>query len=183
MKRILVIAILSVLVAASVSVPVLTSLVRPAHADTERIVHLADVAGNSALNEQVIFSGDGAFSADEQDVQVSGAFTHFNSSGAAATPKPIFAFGTWTATGISSYKEFGTYGAQASGILVVSINLVTSSGTVVPATLKVVCNVPPGGLETGSPEGITLTVEGKIFTQVAGVTLFNTVGSDSVGSD
>ena len=178
MKRILVIAILSVLAAASVSVPVFTSLVRPAHADTERIVHLADVAGNSALNEQIIFSGDGGFSADDAEVHASGSFTHFNSSALAATPKPIIAFGTWIATSFISYTELGTYGAQASGTLVVSINLVTSSGAVVPATLKVVCNVPPGGLFTGSAEGITLTVGGNIFTPVNGVTLFNTVGSD-----
>ncbi len=176
MKRILVIAILSVLVVASVSVPVFTSLVRPAHADTERIVHLADVAGNSLLNEQIIFSGDGGFSADRATVHASGSFTHFNTLG--ATPKSIIAFGTWTATGFITYSEIGTYGAQASGILVVSINLVTSIGTVVPATLKVVCNVPPGGLSTGSLEGITLTVGGNIFTPVNGVTLFNTVGSD-----
>ncbi len=177
MKRILVIAILSVLVAASVSVPVLTSLVRPVHADTERIVHLADVAGNSALNQLIIFSGDGGFSADKATVHASGSFTHFDNSVAVA-PKPIIAFGTWTATGFTSYTEVGTYGAQASGILVVSINLVTSSGTVIPATLKVVCNVPPGGLFTGSPEGITLTVGGNTFTPVNGVTLFNTVGSN-----
>lgn len=176
MKRILVIAILSVLTAASVSVPVFTSLVRPAHADTERIVHLADLAGNSALNQQIIFSGDGGFSADRATVHASGSFTHFDNS--VPAPKPIIAFGTWTATGFTSYTELGTYGAQASGILVVSINLVTSSGDVIPATLKVVCNVPPGNLFTGSPEGITLTVGGNTFTPVAGVTLFNTVGSN-----
>jgi hypothetical protein len=176
MKRIPVIALLSVLAAASISVPVLTSLVRPVHADTERIVHLADLAGNSALAQQIIFSGDGGFSADKATVQARGSFTQFDNS--VPAPKPIIAFGTWTATGFTSYTEFGTYGAQASGILVVSINLVTSSGAVIPATLKVVCNVPPGGIFTGSPEGITLTLGGNIFTPVAGVTLINTVGSN-----
>ncbi len=177
MKRILVVAILSVLVAASVSVPLLASLVRPAHADVERIVHLADTASNSALNEVIIFSGDGGFSADKATVHASGSFTHFNNA-AACCPKTIIAFGTWTSTSFTSYTEVGTYGAQASGILMVSINLVTSGGAVIPATLKVVCNVPPAGLSTGSPEGITLTVGGNTFTPAAGVTLINTVGAD-----
>ncbi len=176
MKRILVTAILSILVVASVSVPLLTSLVRPARADTERIVHLADLASNSVLVQQIVFSGDGGFSASKATVHASGSFTHYDNS--VPAPKPIIAFGTWTAIGFTSYTEVGTYGAQASGILVISINLVTSGGTVIPATLKVVCNVPQDGLFTGSPEGITLTIGANTFTPAAGVTLFNTVGSD-----
>ena len=56
-----------------------------------------------------------------------------------------------------------------------TVNLVPNSGPVIPATLEVVCNIPPAGLFTGNPEGFKLTIPGDVFVPLGpplGITWF-----------
>ena len=121
--------------------------------------------------DQVILSGHGTFSSD--DVEGGGSFTHFSPSG--GPPFPIVASGTWEARRFVSFTPFGTYGAQESGILEMVVRFIPQGGPPVQLTMKVVCNVPAGGLFTGQAEGVTLSASGTpIFEPMGqGVTLFN----------
>lgn len=108
-----------------------------------------------------------------------GSFHIFNN--ASPIPRTLLALGTWKAKRLVSFNPIGTYGVVTAGILVAKIRLVPDfppSG-VVPAVLKVVCNAGAGGLSTGEPEGIVLTIpEWGFGTFVPlhpeiGITVFN----------
>ncbi len=67
-----------------------------------------------------------------------------------------------------SYKELGTYGIWASGVLEAVVDLlqqVPTKAEMRGARLKVVCNLGPAGLMTpGEAEGITLSIPGTEFS-------------------
>ena len=56
------------------------------------------------------------------------------------------------------------------------VNLVPNGGPVIPATLEVVCNIPPAALFTGKPEGYKLTTPLSTFEPIGpppvGITWF-----------
>jgi hypothetical protein len=123
----------------------------------------------------VAMAGDGKITSS--NVVGDGIFIIFNPS-APGVPKPIVATGSWKAKSLISFDLLGTYGAGAAGILKMLINLVPEEGPVAEATLKVVCNLAPAGLDTGQPEGYTLTVSGTSFVPFVpafGVTIFSVV--------
>ncbi len=119
----------------------------------------------------VILNGDGKFG--PSNVNGGGSFTHFNPTG--FPPFPIVASGTWKARRLVSFTPVGTYGADESGTLVIDVDLIPASGIKIPGTITVNCNIPPGGLSTGSPEGVTLVVDGLTFVPTGtGATVFTT---------
>ncbi len=159
-------AILIVLTIVIVGGLVVAPAVRPARGDAQRGFHFVATAviGTTDL---VIMDGSGHFDVSDGEVEGGGGFTHVNT--AATTPPttpplPIKAFGTWHVERIMDYTEIGTYGSFAAGTLMVGIVLVLPDGTDIPATLTVVCNISPAGLDTGAKEGITLSVHGNTFT-------------------
>ncbi len=155
-------AVLIVLAVVIVGGLVVAPAVSPARGDAQRGFHFVATAviGSTDL---VIMDGSGHFDVADGEVQGGGGFTHVDTT-ATTTPLPIKASGTWHAERIMTYTEVGTYGSFAAGTLVVGIVLVTLDGTDIPATLTVVCNISPAGLDTGAKEGITLSVHGSTFT-------------------
>ncbi len=77
-----------------------------------------------------------------------------------ATIKPILGQGTWKAKRLVSWSVLGTYGIGVAGVLKMEVNLVPDGGPSFPAMLEVVCNIPPGDLFTGKPEGYVLDTGG-----------------------
>jgi hypothetical protein len=165
----------------SLALAALPALATPALADDGQtnfhfmtVSHAATIAG---VQHFLIMAGDGHFSSSQ--VVGNGAFTHYNN--AAPVPKPVLAFGSWKAKRFISFDLVGTYGAQASGILEMEIHLVPKGGSVIPATLEVICNVGAAGLFTGEEEGIVLTIPGAPFgsfmplVPALGLTTFTTV--------
>lgn len=133
------------------------------------------LAGN--VQHFLAMAGCGGFNDDE--AEGSGGFLHidFNSP----VPKKIFGSGSWNARRLVSFQPFGNpYGVFQAGIAHLDIDLVrvVPSRLVVPATLRIVCNVGPAGAAsvTPFPESIVLHVDGLTFDQpVAGLTVF-TIG-------
>ncbi len=110
--------------------------------------------------DQIIFNGHGSFNGAQ--VVGGGSFTRFTPC--AAPPCSIVASGTWKAGNLISFTSAGTFAANEAGVLETNADLVGSDGSLTPVTVKVVCNVPPGNLSTGQPEGVTLTLpDGSTF--------------------
>jgi hypothetical protein len=64
-----------------------------------------------------------------------------------------------------SFKSIGSYGTQLAGIMVAKVDLLRQSPgpeVVIPATLTVVCNIPPAGIFTGEEEGFQLVINGGL---------------------
>jgi len=108
-----------------------------------------------------------------------GGFLHFDLN--SPIPRTIFGSGSWKARRLVSFQPFGNpYGVFQAGIAHLNIDLVrvVPSRLVVPATLRIVCNVGPAGAAsvTAFPESIVLHTDGLTFdTPVAGLTVF-TIG-------
>lgn len=136
------------------------------------------VKGPLAGSVQHFLAMAGCGSFNDAQVEASGSFLHidFNSP----VPKTIFRSGSWKARHLIDFQAFGSpYGVFQAGIAHLVIDLVPagSSRLVVPATLRIVCNVGPAGPAsiTGLPESIVLNVDGLAFDQpVAGLTVFTT---------
>lgn len=116
----------------------------------------------------LILTGCGSFSDD--DVDGGGTFLHF--TGGTGPPADIVATGTWKARKLLSFSEVGQYGQLISGVLDADVRLRPVGGPRVRATLKIVCNIGPAGLNTGMPEGYFLTVGDVTFSPIVGNTLF-----------
>ena len=158
----------------------------------EGIYNFANLNIGSLDSHQVlIMNGRGNFNSNRWKVDGEGEFTHFDNTGAPATiPFPIIKTGTWKAKSLVSWTPFhgvgpNPYGQVIAGILVMRIDLFPDGkGTPkrIRATLTVVCNVPPAGIFTGSPEGIELAIDGGVTfvptNPITGVT-FHTVGKKS----
>jgi hypothetical protein len=156
-------------------------LARPAFADGGRTNFHFDCQVKGPLTGSVqhflAMAGCGSF--NDAEVEGGGGFLHidFNST----VPKTIFGSGSWKARRLLNFQPFGNpYGVFQAGIAHLDIHLiyVVPSRLVVPATLRIVCNVAPAGPAsiTGLPESIVLDVDGFAFDQpVAGLTVF-TIG-------
>ncbi len=91
-------------------------------------------------------------------------------------PKPLLAYGTWQADKLVSLKMLGTYGAWASGTIVMDVTLFPAGGEPVSAQLTINCNIPPAGQMTGLLEGFYLTMGDVSFEpNGAGLTVFTTM--------
>ena len=114
--------------------------------------------------------GCGSVSADE--VSGGGTFLHFDNA-TAGVPKTIIGTGTWRPRRLLDFEVIGTYGQLVAGIMETEIRLRPVAGGSIPATLKVVCNIGPAGLQTGHEEGFTLDVGGLSFDHpLLGLTIF-----------
>lgn len=124
-------------------------------------------------SDTIILTGAGSF--NPAQVQGGGSFTHFDPG--TTPPFTIIGSGTWKAKRLLSFTPTSppTYGAHAAGVLEMEVNLVPAGGGVIPATVKVVCNISPGGLFTGQAEGVTLTLPGSVVfgTVPGGTTIFS----------
>jgi len=117
----------------------------------------------AGVNHRIIMAGTGKI--DDEDVEGGGSFTHFNA--ASPVPQTVLASGTWKAKSLVSFTLAGLWGSQfVAGILEMTVELVADfpSRAVLPATLRVVCNLGPPGISTGEPEGFKLTVPGAPFS-------------------
>jgi hypothetical protein len=152
-----------------------------AHGDDDcrrRRFYFQAVSGQAATltgGQSIVMSGCGSFTS--RSVRGGGEFVHFDGT---KIPSPDFiATGSWRATRFLSFEEVGTWGVAVSGILQMEIKLLPCDAPVITgATLKIVCNIGPAGLETEpfQQEGFTLTIPGLAqfspFTPPAGLTLF-----------
>jgi hypothetical protein len=136
------------------------------------------VSGQAATltgGNSILMSGCGSFS--QHSVRGGGEFVLFDGT---KVPSPDFiATGSWRAARFLSFEEIGTFGVAVAGILQMEIKLLPCDRPVITgATLKIVCNIGPAGLESEpfQQEGFTLTVPGLApfspFTPPAGLTLF-----------
>jgi len=132
------------------------------------VVHAVNMAGSGTIKKH--------------DVEGGGHFQHYDL--ASAPPRTIIAAGAWRAKRLVSFDPIGTWGVITAGVLVMRIQLrrTIPSRAVVAATLEVVCNVGSAGLDTGRPEGFTLTVPGAPFGPFvpieAGITVFTTIAAN-----
>ena len=129
------------------------------------------------MTHAVNMSGSGTIGEDE--VEGGGTFQHYDI--ASTPPRTIFATGTWRATRLLGFHPIGTWGVITAGIADMEVHLLrqTPSRAVIPATLRVVCDVGSGGFDTGLPEGFTLTIPGAPFGSFvpigAGITVFTAI--------
>jgi hypothetical protein len=147
--------------------------------DSAKSYTFVAVGQDAASGEQIILNGAGTFDAVQSAVTGGGSFTVFTAAG--APPLPIVASGTYEAKHFQSFTPTtpATYGAYAGGILIMTVDLKPDGQRMIRgATLKVVCNLPPGGIDTGQPEGPTLTLpDGSTFAPVEALDVFS-AGSD-----
>ncbi len=155
-----------------------TQVVKSGHAASEQSFHFAVLSGTPVGSSQataskiVILSGAGTFSAADAKVRATGSFTLFDNT--TPVPHAITDQGTWHAIGFVSFTQIGTYGQVTAGILMITTEFASTSGASTTTTMKIVCNAPPGGLFTGSPEGVTVALGGNTFAPTApglGITL------------
>jgi len=145
--------------------------VQPVRADGPQTTFTFVVVDQRAMTtERLILNGSGRINGAE--VEGDGSFTHFNATG--SPPFTVVASGTWKAKSLVSFNLIGTYGAHAAGTLVMDVEVVTASGAVIPATMKMVCNIGAAALSTGQPEGVTVTGVDAPFTPLTGITVFST---------
>ena len=116
----------------------------------------------SGVDHRIGMRGAGSFKVEDGKVKGGGSFVHFNN--ASPIPKTILAFGTWEPSEFVSFFTIGTYSLITAGILETKINLTSQEGTVVPATLRLICNIGAAGLFTGEVEGYKLTIPGAGFS-------------------
>ena len=158
------------------------SLATSASADDKqtnfRFVSNSNAATIAGVAHRMLMNGTGKVTPSQ--VVAAGSFVHINN--APPVPKPILASGTWKAKSLVSFNLIGTYGSIAAGEIKMQIDLIVESPApaIVPATLKVVCNLAPAGLFTGEEEGFTLTIPGAPFgpfeptTPPSGLSVFTT---------
>ena len=136
--------------------------------DTKHHFRFLGVSAASA-SDRIIFSGDGQFDLALPTAWGTGSYTEFNPS-VGSPPFPVLSAGVWEVKSFISFTSPGSYGFIEAGILKLSVVLfqITPSFALIPATLTVVCNIPPGAKLTGSTEGIVLMEVSKTFTQFSG---------------
>ena len=119
--------------------------------------------------------GQGQFDPTRVGSQTSGGgtYTHHLFPGAnppgGGTPLQVVASGTWKARQLVSYKEVGTWGVLAAGIVELVIDMfreIPSPAVLRGAKLKIICNIGPAGLVNpgGETEGFALSLPGTEFS-------------------
>ncbi len=145
---------------------VANTLATPAWAEeSDRVftfVALSKGATIGGVDHRFAMQGAGEFQPEEREVQGGGSFVHFKNN--SPTPKIILAFGTWEPTEFLSFFTIGTYGLITAGVLEMGVNLVPQGAPVVPATLRLICNIGPAGLNVGETEGFRLTIPSAPFS-------------------
>ena len=166
------------------SLPALgNTLATPASVDrptTFRFVSNSNAPTIEGVAHRMLMNGTGMVT--PLQVVAAGSFVHINNAAALPTPKPILGSGTWKAKSLLAFELIGTYGSLAAGEVEMEIHLIRAfpSSAVIPATLRMVCNLAPAGLFTGEEEGFTLTIPGAPFgpfqptTPPSGLTIFAT---------
>ena len=125
-----------------------------------------------AVDHWIVMSGSGKIT--PSNAVGEGTFVHFDN--ASAVPRAVLGSGTWKAKHLVRFATIGSWGNFIAGILEADVHLVreTPSPAVIPARLKVTCNIGPAGLiNPGTPtppEGFTLTVDGAPFSPFAPTT-------------
>lgn len=135
----------------------------PASAAGETNFHFVSITQANTIDgvqHRINIAGTGKVSPGQ--VEAHGSFNHFNNM-STTVPKALLAFGTWKARRLVSFKQIGTYGALAAGVLEMEIDLIPVEGPVTAAKLTVVCNLQAAGLFTGLEEGPHLEVLGAPF--------------------
>ena len=158
--------------------PLAQALATKAFADEGRTNFHFDcqVKGPLAGNVQHFLAIAGCGSFNDKEVEGGGSFLHIDNN--SPVPKTILGSGSWKARRLVSFQPFGKpYGVFQAGIAHLHIDLVrlVPSRLVVPAALRIVCNVGVAGPAsiTGLPESIVLQVDSLTFDQpVAGLTVF-----------
>ena len=159
--------------AAVASFPVLSQLAAtPAWASSGTIYRFQCISSGTVgtATHFLIIGGEGKISGSQAPGE--GSFTHVTS----LTGGSLVAWGTWKVKDLINFTTIGSFGAIIAGIADLEILLLPTGGPAVPATLKVVCNIPAASppLLTGLPEGVqvtTLTTPAITFaTPVAGIT-------------
>ena len=119
------------------------------------------VSDNTAegVAETVVMSGNGWVI--DGEVTASGSYNH---TAAGPPPQELLSYGTWQADSLVSLEIIGTYGAVAAGTIVMDVTLFPEGGDPVAAQILMNCNVPPGSLFTGLPEGCVLTMGDSEFS-------------------
>lgn len=158
---------------------IVDTLARPAWAQGQVNYHFmclsfAGPPGTPAAPQHVlIMGGQGRFSPARvaSPAEGGGFYVHYQTPGAnpppGGPPLPVVASGTWAARLLVGYKQIGTFGVQAAGVVEMVIDLfreVPSKAVIRGAVLKVVCSIGPAGLiNPGEREGFTLSVPGTDF--------------------
>ncbi len=144
---------------AATSLPtVLAACQAAAGQTTFHFVCLSQAGTVDGVKHRVVLIGDGKFTGSS--VEGGGGFLHFNDA-PEKPPKPVLAQGAWKATKFVSWKEVGRAEPIIAGILEMQVDLAPQGKPAVTgATLKVVCNIGPAGIQTGQMEGVELTIPG-----------------------
>lgn len=117
-------------------------------------------AGNVA--HRIFLVGTGLI--DRLNVVGGGSFQHYDGN----TPRPrrILTAGQWTARRLLPSRLVGRWGSFTAGLLLMEVEFSTTDGRVIPATLKLVHNIiGPAGIDTGEPEGFTITFTDRALGQ------------------
>ncbi len=143
-------------------------------ATSEQAFHFAVLSGTpgSPTAQILVLSGAGTFSASDAKVHASGSFNIVNNT--SPVPQTLLDQGTWHATGFVSWNTIGTFGQITPGILIITVEFDSISGTQTTTTMRIVCNAPQAGLFTGSAEGVTATLGSNTFAPTSpphGITL------------
>ncbi len=131
-------------------------------------------AGTAAAPQhRFAMGGTGKFGSTSAGAQVEGGgqFVHHLFPGAnppaGGTPLTIVGSGTWETRRLVSYKQLGTWGVLAAGILETLVDLFETTPerrVIRGARLKIVCSIGPAGLvNPGESEGFTLSIPGSDF--------------------
>jgi hypothetical protein len=123
------------------------------------VVAVSDAGEREGTRHRMALNGDGKFGPEH--VEGGGTFVIFNDA-PPGTPKPLLGFGRWKAKKVVSYTNVaGSYGPIVASVLELEVELIIEfpAPEVVPATLRLVCNIDPAGLTTGEPEGFRLTIQ------------------------
>lgn len=164
------------------ALPLLADVASADDGDRGRKVYFVALSRTGSAPNSDVVAMSGRVRVEGGEVEGGGEFVHFKNA-QLTTPSPAFvATGGWKAVELVSFTEVGAWGRGVAGILTARVRLNPCEGPAIHgATLRVVCNLGPAGLQTGLAEGYTLTLpNGAIFSPFgAGLTLFTRPCEDS----
>ena len=155
------------------SIPILANTAsRQVRAATQMNFHFTLVChAKSVANVQhtLALNGEGKFSG--QEIVGGGTYNHFDN--ATPPPRTLISYGTLEASRLVDFISIGSWGVTSAGVLDMEVRLIQqfASAAVIPATLKVICNLNGGALINRNPnppppnlpEGAILTIPDAEF--------------------